>query len=723
MYNFETHQNESLSIWSFLHFCYTRRLRFAIGTTVLVVLALIWITIMDQPRFKSTGTLYINMLSKTQSLVMPKMTNWVEEQQLITKIYFIEQYFNSTAFKRQLLKTTLGRENLCRSEECLEALATFRKQLHNHRIHLPELEDMINRRLTMAADTQRYMLSITANTRAPAFSRILAKLAMIALVDANFANSKQSNGRVRDFLHQQINKVEIQLAGLEQSLVHLQSDNGVMASAESETKLTTMYMDRKTKLQDLQSEKSTVDLFLNALTKDQMAYKQALASRDQPSYMMFSQAQKRLDVLRYQISTSRETGKDGKAIALETEIDAYRKLIASSDKLVATDPIEYLHRLEALWIETKQKRDRLANELVASQSAMREANIAYRQMPEFFREISEVKRNIKITTDLYAQLRSRFQETNIQDAEKTNDLAVLTLPDTPVSPAGMSSWNKLGLILVGSPMLSLGLLFLSYLMIPIIRSPQELENLGAPVLGRWTKFGNSKSEDFKFPIVMHRDTEGAASNSVREVRLRLERVLKLKSAPSGQGQVLGIASHSPGEGKTFATVNLAYAFAAAEYDVAIVDLDWKQSDLHAYTKVLGGHPETSSADEMGLKLAVTRFNPHLDAIRFDFGGVDPRDFMESQKFAAFIVKLRLQYDLVFVDTPCLEGNIEPALVAAFCDSVVLMVNQRKAIKADILKSLETLREVTAGNLYSLLNFADEEFKVVRHRVKQRAPAA
>mgnify|MGYP000713202648 CR=1 FL=1 len=58
--------------------------------------------------------------------------------------------------------------------------------------------------------------------------------------------------------------------------------------------------------------------------------------------------------------------------------------------------------------------------------------------------VSELmKRNIQITTELYSQLKTRLQETNIQEAERANDLSVLALPEKPHSPAGISTNRKI----------------------------------------------------------------------------------------------------------------------------------------------------------------------------------------------------------------------------------------------------------------------------------------
>lgn len=718
------------NLFDFIHFAYSRRYFVGIFSAIFLIVMLIWGFVIQKPIYKAQTTLNVNLSSKSQTFTMARFTNWLEEQEMQNKVYLTEQFFNSTGFKNAVFDEVIGKTNRCSTDKCEE----YKKIIKQYFIkdspqnEANEAAELFSN-LEIYSDSDKYILTIVGSSARAETSLALTYVTANMLLELNYEHLLNKNSRVKTFLTQQTENTRLELDALEQEFAKLQARNGFIANTDVETRLSGNYLEAQNRLVDFQREKLALDLLNKKIEDEISSFRNELAAENKPSHLYYTQAQRRFDLLKYQIEIdklSRTPGSEDKVSpeSSNDELNAYKKiLLGNSSQLIATDPWEYIKKAEALLIETRQKSSALTSQISAAQSSLIKSELKYRDMPETFRILTSIKRNIQITTELYSQLKARLQETNIQEAERANDLAILSLPDKPGSPAGISTNRKLVISIATGPLLAILLLLINYVVVPIVKNERDLQRLGITVIGRYTQYRRKNHILNKrfYPIILKEAPESYEANAIRFTRLKLEQALGLSQSSTKTSQkIISMSSINSGEGKTFACVNLAYSFALSKYKVALLDLDIKGSDMVKYFDVGTIKKTRIPSNDGHVHVDISELSPNLSYLSMKFSGVDYRDYMESDEFKNYIKSLSKLYDLIFIDTPPLDGHVESFLISSFSDSTLFIVNQRIALKDDVVRGLDSLRESINSPILSILNFSNEGLSFLKRNKKNAA---
>jgi len=713
----ETHsqpQSIEFNFIDFMRFVYSRR-RFVIFLTVAIFsLLLFYISTIQRSIFRAHGTVNINLATKSQSFSLSRFTNWIEEQEMLNKVFWTEQFFESSAYRRALIQEIEGKSERCIGDEC-KAMRKLIQGLLQRRgaVNLVEKIDAVFSMVEIRNDANKYILTIVSSSPDPQIAHALTTLAIYTLVDLNYEYLLTKNSRVRKFLEGQTDATGEELARLEKILVVEQQKHNLLSTPETENKINLIHIDNQQRLHNLERDRISLEMLEQEVVQQLKQFRKELASPDSVSHVFVSQLQRRFDLLKYQMALgSSEQREPSAATGAQSEIEKYRNVLeADSQAIVATDPWEIIKKVEIFLLEARQKKEQIRSEIDAAKQAEKKWLAEYQTMPEIFRRLTELKRNIQITTDLYSSLKTRLQEINIQEAERANDLAILALPEVPTDPVGLTYFKKVVLAGLAGPGFSILLLLLNYVLVPLVRNASDLEWLGVKVIGsmRYVRQGSSLLGQ-KYPIVFNIDKNGYAANSFRYIRFALENHLKRGREEIGPGPVVTISGFNSGEGKTFTTVNLATAFALSDLRVLLVDIDVRGTDLPLY---FGRPTETievvSQSSLVKMHLDVYSSNIHVLKVRPE--SADIRDFVQSTEFLSQFYELQNAYDYVLIDTPPLDGNVEAFLMSRISDATIFVVNQRSSLKEDVVKGIASLKEASKGPILGLLNFSDEGLKL------------
>ncbi len=266
-------------------------------------------------------------------------------------------------------------------------------------------------------------------------------------------------------------------------------------------------------------------------------------------------------------------------------------------------------------------------------------------------------------------------------------------PGSPIEPQplrNMALAVTLGLLLGGSLALLVDHLDTS------VKSREELEELGVPVLGSIPTL-----EDAGDDIYFERDTQGVGGEAFRKLRTSIG-FLGVESPI----KVLLVTSSVAQEGKTTLSLNLAAAYALGGFRTLLVEADLRRPSLHRVFGVYGTR---------GLTTAIVGAVPLEEAIFYTesrnlavllAGAIPPNpvELLGSEQMIDVVARLRGMFDVVVIDSPPLGPVADPAALARLCDGVVLVSRAGKTDRRRLLDNTQVVQRAGGRLLGVALNF-------------------
>jgi len=356
------------------------------------------------------------------------------------------------------------------------------------------------------------------------------------------------------------------------------------------------------------------------------------------------------------------------------------------------------------------------------------ANQAYLKLPQEKIELGRLQREVQTNSGLYNELKSKYQEALIKEAEKVEEVTILRpalISYGRINPVRTRQSAIAGFILG----LVLGLIISLILeaLDTSVGSIEEVESfLQVPVVG----FIPQLSHDVALELFAGddgRDLEGAELQR----RLRLVSHFSPSStfaeayramranvmfSQSGEHRVILITSSTIKEGKSTVSANLAVVVAQQGARVLVIDADLRKPMQH---KTFGVKREpglsTYLMGQMPWRDCVQRVS---DMMLGEFGvdevlrtpGLDqldllvcgrksgnPADLLTSPAMAQLIKEARQEYDMVIIDMPPLLHTADASMVAGKVDGIVL-VYRIGAVARAVLRRVKSNIEAVGGRV-------------------------
>lgn len=301
------------------------------------------------------------------------------------------------------------------------------------------------------------------------------------------------------------------------------------------------------------------------------------------------------------------------------------------------------------------------------------------------------EREFLVNQELLTQLIARIREVNfLANTEQTGARKV----DTAV-PAPSYRYSKpkiplnIALGVVGGLGLGLGFAVFVAFIDDRVKSSFDIESVvGLPLLGVIPQIKKMEQPD-KAQIVVNN-----ADRQVAEAFLTLHSSLRLRD-DAKDAKVILTTSTIPGEGKSFATTNLALTYAAHGDRVCVVDCDLRKPNVHKSFRrenlrgVIDVCSGTASLDDVVLK----EVHPNLDVIPTGGRAKNPTQILNNKSFEIMISDLRKRYDRVFIDTPPLAAVSDALVVLPLVDGSIFTIFfnkvRRKAAQAAARRLLDS----------------------------------
>lgn len=405
-------------------------------------------------------------------------------------------------------------------------------------------------------------------------------------------------------------------------------------------------------------------------------------------------------------------------MSLATLINSYNDQVLERDRLLRTssanNPV-----IQNLNTSIKAQHANVINSiasvrnglLIAKQDIERQAgkyNVRIEQAPEQERILTNISRQQEIKSGLYLMLLQKREENSITMAATADNAKIIDAPladNIPVSPKS-SLILLIGLIL--GVVIPAGVIYVMDLLQFKIGTRHDVEKLTTmPILG---EIPLQAETDGNRTIVVRENENNMMAETFRSLRTNLQFMLG-----SEDHKVILFTSTSPGEGKTFTSVNLAVSLALLGKKVVLLGLDIRKPRLAEHfgfshkqegiTKFLSGG--TNDIFSLLIDSGVTE---NLKVLPAGMVPPNPAELLASPRLEKAIDALKEKFDYVLLDTAPVALVTDTLIAGRVADLSVYVCRSEVTHKSDFELVNEIRKERKLPHMALVVNAVNLESK-------------
>lgn len=572
-------------------------------------------------------------------------------------------------------------------------------------------------------DTDLIELKFQAPT--PFEASFVANTWMEAYRDLDIRESREEVSEVRQFLEDKLKDVEAELTASEDALKeYKETQNVAELTAETQqlieqaAEFETLYQEAKT---DLEANEKRLDYLKNQLGENQKALVDDATTLSSP---VIAELEKQLaEQISRQASLEQQiryydlSSEYGNLPELEQRIKGIQdKIIEEKKNIVASggaaiNPLLLSETLLTNILEIETENTSLKSKSDALWGILQEYNRNLDRLPEKSLVLARLQREATVNENIFMMLSEKYEENRIAEAGQIGSVRIVDRalpPDDPVSPK--KKMNLLLGILVGLG-LGVGLTFIREYLDTSLKTIEDIERLGFPVLGSipfiasqrietHTKKLNGEIQRIESRLITHFAPKSPISEAYRTLRTNIQ-YTKIDRPI----RTVLVTSSNPGEGKSTSVANIAITFAQMGAKTLLVDTDLRRPVLHA----IFNHPRTEGLTNVlvgNIDLNKGIRPTHIDNLSLLCSGTlppNPSELLASDAMEKLLEKASAQFDILLFDSPPVIAVTDAAVLATKLDGVVLVIKSGETNKDAILRSRVLLENVNAKIFGILVN--------------------
>jgi len=517
--------------------------------------------------------------------------------------------------------------------------------------------------------------SLSAVGYSPEASALLANLTVNVYHRWSRSQARGENRQVRVFLETQLGQITSELETAEEALRLFKERNGVVdLDIESRNLITT--------LASFQSEAAgaSTEARAAAVRRDYIAGQLELQRGSLVSDLESANSElitflqgsiSRLEASRTAL-LAQGAGRDSPAVLeIQRSIEGYSAELAEALREASgighpSDPAVAVDRMVSALVEAEADYRTANARAGALEARVRNLETGLEGLPELEYELARLERNRTVSENIYILLRTKFEEVRIAEVGQIGNVTIIdtALPGLMILPTTQK--NLVIGLLVGLA-LGVGVVFLLHQLDVSVRTPDQLEKLGIPVIGVIPR--DTTARKGMVSIVLVDKPVSPDSEAFRDLRTSLDFV----KAGKGVRKLL-ITSCGPQEGKSTTAANLSVAEARTGRKVLLVDCDLRRPALHkafglskqpGFTELVAGRATMDEAIyetiEPNLFLLPSGHLPH-----------NPAELVGAASASSFFDTLLSRFDMIIVDAPPVALVTDAMVMAPSMDTVLLV---------------------------------------------------
>jgi capsular exopolysaccharide synthesis family protein len=266
------------------------------------------------------------------------------------------------------------------------------------------------------------------------------------------------------------------------------------------------------------------------------------------------------------------------------------------------------------------------------------------KLPGTERQLINIQREFTINDQIYTFLLEKRAEAGISRASNTSDHKILdiTRPENATIIQPKSATNYFIALAIGGSIPLIILLLINYFNTKIVDFSFLETNLKCPIIG---SIGHSERNT---DLPVSEDPKNSLAESFRALRTNLQYILQKEN-----DKVIAVSSAISGEGKTFTSINLATIIAMSGKKTLLVSLDLRKPKVHKVFNL---------PNEVGMSTFLIGKNPfedlihntninYLDIVTSGPIPPNPSELLGSERMNEFIQLSKEDYDFIILDTP------------------------------------------------------------------------
>ncbi|MDZ7317984.1 MAG: polysaccharide biosynthesis tyrosine autokinase [candidate division KSB1 bacterium] len=582
------------------------------------------------------------------------------------------------------------------------------------------------------------MIKISITAPSPYEAAYIANTVAEVYKEQNQIASQEEVRKVKDFLGEQLNIFQAQLQQSEQALKIYKENEKVVALPQEIEELVS-------KLAEVESIYREAELELNS-NRERLQYIDEQLGQSKKNLNMqniltapflkeLNQKMVELETAKTKyIATLINQGVydpndptirnyDEQAKLLEEKLKAGITQLATAE---TGDPITLSEALFQRKIEVEASIQALLPKVAALKKMVNDYNRELEKIPERSLKLAQLERSARLDEKITLMMKEKYEESRITEVGQLGNVRIIdpAKPDfIPIRPK--KKMNILLGIIMGLG-LGIGITFVLEYFDNSVRSADDIERLGMPILGsipiikleeatqKMKKNGSHSSENglntqeartIAGRLITHFAPKSPISEAYRSLRTSIQ-----YARADSPLQTIAVTSPGPQEGKSTTVANLAIAFAQMGTKVLLVDTDLRRPVLHSIFN-LSRSKGISNYLVGKISLDEAILSTNIDNLSLMPCGTlppNPSELLGSKAMKQCIAELKNRFDIILFDSPPIMAVTDAAVLSSEVDGVILVVKAGQTDRNAVVRSYEILKNIPNRILGALLNVVNVE---------------
>lgn len=324
-------------------------------------------------------------------------------------------------------------------------------------------------------------------------------------------------------------------------------------------------------------------------------------------------------------------------------------------------------------------------------------------IPTKERELLEIARQQGIKQNLYLYLLQKREETAISLASTIPNSQVIDRAMANYAPIKPNSTSVKGLAFFLGLLLPILFIYIRELLNDKVTSRNDVQNMTkAPIIG---EIGHSENDKV---LVVSKSSRGVVAEQFRIIRSNLQYIIGYVEKP-----VILITSTFSGEGKSFASINVAAAMALAGKKTLLLEFDIRKP------KIIDGLNLKRSAGITNFIVGNSRLEDIILPVKeldnlfiLPCGAIppNPSEILLEEKVSEIFAYAKRMFDVVIIDTAPIGLVSDAVSLSKFANCTLYLVR----IKHTLKKQVQFIEDVYSNNKLPKVGILVNDIKADSH---------